>query len=454
MLAKAHLILFLATFAVLPALSQVEPIATGDSTTTEDDSQMMTPPPVSGIPYPNMGTSVARTNYFNAGFTGEMAYLDNVLPGETVTPVSSITYSVLSDFSLQKTTSRQTATLRYSPSFIFYEPTNPSESTNQLDSVDHSASLIYQDRLSPHLGITLDDFFLRTSNVFNDSYPFTAGGLTGSSQAPVPALIAPFAEQMYDNADAAINYQFSRNSMVGGGGSYSNFDLPNPAQAVGLSISNGEGATAFYSRRVAAMQYAGLSYDYSRIVAGSFAAQDIEAQTHTLLPFYTIYFTRRFSLSVTGGVQRTTETQAQGTPVNSWSPSVVASMGWQGVRGNLAIDYLYAVTSGQGLYGAFRSDGASASGGWRLSRTWNAGFTFSYNTITALAQLTGLNFTGGTALTAEASLSRTLGEHFTASFGYQRLQENYVGIQVISENPDSDREYGRITYQFKKALGR
>jgi hypothetical protein len=447
MLARIHLFLLLATLVAAPVLGQVQPSATGGNATTEDDTQMITPPPVNGVPYPTEGTG-ARTNYFKGSLAAEVAYIDNVLPGSTTIPVSDTTYTVLSDISLQKTTPRQSATLRYSPSFIFYEP------TTQLNAVDHSASIIYQDRISPHLSITLDDFFLRTSNVFSDSYPFTAGGLTGSPQAPVPAIIAPFTEQMNDNANGAINYQFSRDSMIGGGGSYSNFDLPNTTQATGLSLSTGEGATAFYSRRLARAQYAGVSYSYSRTVAGSFPAQDINAQTHTLLPFYTVYFNRTFSLSVTGGVQRTTESQAQGTPFISWSPSGVASVGWQGNRGNLAISYLYAITSGQGLYGAFRSAGTNAAGGLKVSRAWNASFSFSYTTTSAITSLINLSYTGGKALTAQAALSRAFGEHFNATFGYQRLQETYNGVPVVSDNPDSDRVFGRITYQFSKALGR
>lgn len=450
---KAHLVLFLATFVALPALAQVEPSATGGSTATEDDSQMMTPPPVSGVPYPSESAG-ARTNYLSGSLIGDAAYLDNVLPGDSSIPVSSMAYSILSDLSLQKTTPRQSATVRYSPSFIFYEPTDQSEPTSQLDAIDQSASGIYQDRLSQHVGITLDDFFLRTSNVFSDSYPFTAGGLTGAPEAPVPALISPYSDQMYDTANASINYQFSRNSMIGGGGSYSNFDLPHPTDALGLNISTGEGATAFYSRRVALRQYLGVSYDYSRTVAGSYSKEDITAQTHTLLPFYTIYFNRSFSLSLTGGIQRTTETQAVGGAIDSWSPSAVVSVGWQGTRGNIAFNYLYAVASGQGLYGAFQSDGTNASGSWRLSPTWNANFSFSYTTTSALASLAGLTYTGGKTLTAEGSVSRSFGERLTASFGYQRLQEDYNGVQVISENPDSDRVYGRISYQFRKALGR
>lgn len=447
MLARAHLILFLLIFAAMPALSQVEPSASGGATTTEDDTQMMTPPPVSGIPYPDTSGAETRSNFLDASVGGSGGYVDNVLPGSTGTPVSTGTYSVLGDFALRRTTPRQEATIRYSPNFLFYEP------VTALNTVDHSASGIFRERLSPHITLTLEDFFLRTSDVFAASYPFSAGGLTGSTQAPVQAVIAPFAEQMNDNANAVITYQFGRNGMVGGGGSYSNFDLPNPAQALGLDTSSGEGASAFFSRRLTGMQYAGIAYNYSRTV-GSIPNVQFETQTHSLLPFYTIYFTHTFSASVSAGIERAEQTQAQTQPYSSWSPSVVVSTGWQGKRGNLAATYLHTITSGEGLYGGFHSDSANASGGWKIGRTWNGSVAISYTNVSQVSSLIGLTYNNGDTITASVSLVHSISEHLSMSIGYERLHENYTGITVITSNPDSDRAYGTITYVFRKPLGR
>jgi hypothetical protein len=47
-----------------------------------------------------------------------------------------------------------------------------------------------------------------------------------------------------------------------------------------------------------------------------------------------------------------------------------------------------------------------------------------------------------------------MGEHFNAEIGYARLHQSYSGVAVISSNPDSDREYVSITYQFTRPLGR
>jgi len=55
---------------------------------------------------------------------------------------------------------------------------------------------------------------------------------------------------------------------------------------------------------------------------------------------------------------------------------------------------------------------------------------------------------------AGVSMGRSFLDHLSTSFGYQRLQEHYTGIAVISENPDSDRVYVTVSYEFKKSLGR
>ena len=209
---------------------------------------LMTPPPVSGMPYPNFTGTETRSNYLDASLNVNAAYSDNIVPGITAQAVANKIYWILPSVTLSKSTPRQKVTLGYGPGFSFYQH------TSVLDTVDQSASFVFQDRLSPHLSISLQDYFLRTSDVFDQSYPFAGGNLTGVAQAPVPALIVPFVEQMSDTANGSIDYQFGRNSMVGGGGSYSTFSFPNPTAAGNLSNSDGEGGSAFYSRRLSGMQ--------------------------------------------------------------------------------------------------------------------------------------------------------------------------------------------------------
>ena len=148
-----------------------------------------------------------------------------------------------------------------------------------------------------------------------------SGNLTGTTQAPVPALIVPYVEQMSDTASGSVDYQVGRDSMLGGGASYSTFSFPNPAAAAGLSNSDGEGGSAFYSRRFSGKQYGGLSYNYSRDVVTDAPYAPFNDQVHSLLPFYSIYFNPRFSVSISAGIQHigitqqfTTQTYRRGRP--------------------------------------------------------------------------------------------------------------------------------------------
>ena len=130
----------------------------------------------------------------------------------------------------------------------------------------------------------------------------------------------------------------------------------------------------------------------------------------------------------------------------------MASIGWQGDRGSLAANYAQTTTTGGGLIGGYESKNASASAHWRMARTWSAGATANYaiykTVTTASAQQ------GGHTVTGAASIEYTMGEHLVASLGYQRLHLSYGGISATSTDPDSDREFVSISYQFKRPLGR
>jgi len=435
----------------LPASSQVEPSATGGGTSTGDDTQMMTPPPVSGMPYAGGAEADARSNYLTGSIGANAGYNDNILPGANARPVSDESYWIYPAIALSKSTGRHKVGLQYSPSFSFYQ------NTTALDAVNQAASLTFQDRLSPHLTLSIQDYFLRTNDVFGGSYPFAAGNLTGTTQAPVPALIAPYIEQMSDTASGSVDYQFGRNSMIGGGASYSTFSFPNPAAAAGLSNSDGEGGSVFYSRRFSGKNYGGLSYDYARDVVTDAPYAPFNTQVHSILPFYSIYFNPKSSFSISVGIQHIDIAQLQTQSYDAWSTAGSASVGWQGTRGSFALSYLHSINTGEGFYEALVSDSVSASSGWKLSPTWNGGFEVSYvnsSPVTTRVGILNYEYEGGNAFTLGASLSHSMGEHLSVACGYDRLQENYPGIPFIVKNPNSDLVFVTFSYQFRKSLGR
>lgn len=444
---KVQLFLFLAALVALPAVAQVEPSATGGSA-TEDDSQMMTPPPVSGMPYANSSSSEERSNYLSASVTGSAAYIDNVLPGAGATPLGALNYSVYPGVAFDRSIPRQKEQFSYSPSFTFYQSTG-SESVSALDSIDHNAAAGYQYRLNPEVAFSVGDTFTRTSNVFDSSALFSSP-VTGSGLTPPASVIAPFEEQMTNVADAVLSYQFARNAMIGGGGSFITFDLPNSTDVVGLYNSTESAGSVFYNRRFSRAQYFGLNYQYAHIVANP-ATGTNETQTNMLTPFYTFYFNQSFSFSVSAGINHVDATAPQAPAVSSWTPTVTVSAGWQGRRGHLAGSFSRTTTAGQGLLGAYEAKNVQASGGRNFARTWTGELSATYTDINSETPLIS-SLQGGNTLTVSATVDHSITDHLTARFQYQRLQENYNGIQAIT--PDSNRECVTLTYQLRRPIGR
>ena len=432
----------------MPAFCQVEPSAEGGATAPEVEIPMATPPLVSGVPYPSVVGVDVSSNFFAVALTANAGYTNNIFLSATGMPVDDYTYLISPTFTYDRITPTQHTAFAYNPAFSFYQP------DSVLDSIDQTANFRFEEHLSPHLAFSVTDFFTRFSDVFNTAFPY-AGGVGGTTQPPSPAVLIPFAQQTANTGGAAITYQFGTNSMVGANGAYSLYDFGNTDLPEGLDNSTGESASAFYIERFARNQYIGLDYLYSRTVATPLNSQ-VDTQTETLMPYYSIYFKGNFSVSVSFGAQNThaTQTSQPTSDFYLWTPAAVASMGWQTPRANLAVTFLRVITAGQGLAGPYQSSNINASGAWKISRTWHTGAAAGYNTIDPALTLVGQVYQGGNYFLAGVTFGRTFGDRFTADLGYDRLQESFSGIQAIAGNPDSDREYVNFTYQFKKPLGR
>jgi hypothetical protein len=404
---------------------------------------MQTPPPVSGQAYPTETGSEARSNYLRAGLNIQTAFDDNLEPGTTGNPVSDVVYSIGSSFALDQSTPRTHKMFSYSPGFTFYEPTSMPNALNQ------NATVSYQYRLSPHTRISVQDSFVQTSNVFDQPY----GGISGSTQSPTGAVVAPFAEQRSNGTSGQLSYQFSGNGMIGVGGTYSIFDYPNPAEATGLSNSNSYGGSAFYNRRLSNTQYIGVNYQYSKMTSSSTSGAS-ETEMNMIYSFYTLYLEHSLSISVSGGPQHFAVTQSPLPASASWTPAGTASMGWQRNRSNLAASYSRTVSGAGGLLGAFKSESAIANASWHLARTWTAGLAASYTTQKNVLPAFFSSSQGGHTISGTVSVQHPISEHFTAGFQYAHIHQSYGGIAVISDDPDNDRASISFSYQFARPLGR
>jgi hypothetical protein len=419
----------------------------------QNDTRMLTPPPVSGQEYPASYTAGEKSNYLRGGVAFSSAYSDNALGSVSGEAVSDVSYSVAPFIELDETTSRLHWGLTYAPGFTFYQR------TSSRSQADQNVAINFQYRLSRHVTFTARDGFQKSSSVFNQ--PFLPGvpAVAGGTQEPNFSVIAPISPFLSNFGNVGISYQFALNGMVGANGTFSNLHYENQAQTPGLSDSNGQGGSAFYTFRISKMHYIGATYQYQRFVSNPTLGQT-ETQTHALFLFYTLYATPRFSISFFGGPQHSDTVQPpqpalplQLTTTRAWIPAAGASMNWQGRFTNVAFSYSHVISDGGGLIGAVQMDSANGSIRQQMTRrlSGSVGAMYAQNNVlgSALAEATNGHTLGGMA-----SLQQEIGQHFNVQLGYTRLHQDYSGVAVLAATPNTNREYISISYQFFRPLGR
>ncbi len=415
-----------------------------DATNTEE--RMVAPTPVGVESYPMDYTSDTRTNYLEGGVSLNSAYTDNLLGGVSDHPVSDVSYSVWPTLTFDLTRSRLHSFLSYAPGFTFYQRTS---ARNQAD---QNLSLDLEYRLSEHTTLTLVDSFRRSSNVLNQQERLSVAPVSGATDPFVQSVIPPVADQLNNSGKAEITYQFAANGMLGISGSATDLHYPNPAEVPGLYDSNSRGGSAFYSHRLSGKHYIGWTYQYQllRAFPTGFRA---ETTTHSGLFFYTAYLRPTLSISLFGGPQLAI-TQASVAPSSHvFSPGAGASFGWQGRWTAMSASYSKTIASGGGLIGAVHQDSATVGFRRQLTRMLSLGAGGSYVLSSVLTPIDTFS-TGGHMISGSVSLRRQLGEHFNCEFGYERLHQIYDNIPLISNAPDTNREWVSISYQFARPLGR
>jgi len=430
-----------------PAAAASAPLITVPVNADSGDAPMLVPPPVSGQSYPLSFASEERTNFLRGGVTFNTAYSDNVLGATSITPVSDTSYSVWPTIALDETTSRLHAVANYAPGFTFYQH------TSAYNQADQNLSLDVRYRLTPHVTISVQDSFQKSSDLFNQPDQAILGSVSGSTENGNQSIIAPLADRLSNNGGGAISYQFSANAMVGASGTFTNLHYPNPSQVPGLFDAASRSGSAFYSYRLSHRHYVGVTYQYQELLSYPLAGTN-QTQTHGAFVFYSYHPSLAFSISLFGGPQYYSEgAEFLGTnqPLlpgsQAWTPAAGASMNWQGWRTAATLSYSHTVSSGGGLVGAVRLDSANASIRQQLTRNLSASVAAFYgnNGVLALSSL------GGHSISGSAAVQRQIGEHVRLQAGYTRLHEDY---NFIVAQPDTNREWISISYQFARPLGR
>ena len=130
-------------------------------------------------------------------------------------------------------------------------------------------------------------------------------------------------------------------------------------------------------------------------------------------------------------------------------------MNWQAQFTSLAVSYSHLITGGGGLVGAVKMDAASLSIRQQLGRALSASLSGGYaqNTVVGNLSQTTAASTNGHSFSGTASVQRLFAEHLNVQLGYTRLHQSY-NVAAISTNPDTNREFVSISYQFSRPLGR
>jgi len=447
----------LVVLTALPLWSQVEsptpanspPQQTGTEISFEHpEDRMQTPPPVSGQLFPTVITSQERANYLRYGAAFTTAYTDNAIGATNGTPISDVSYSIAPMIAIDQITSRLHWSATYAPGFTFYQKLSGRNES------DENASLSLTYRLSPHVTLSAQDSFQKSSNVFNQSDFSTT--VSGQTQAPNFSVIAPVADRLSNFGTIGLAYQFELNDMVGADGTFTNLHYPNQAEVPGLFDSASQAGSAFYSHRFGRANYVGVSYQYQRLLSYPTGGNE-ETQTHAALVFYTFLPSQRFSLSFYGGPQYadTVQPPLSVGPVpeaRSWQPAAGASLNWQGKLTALAVSYTHAISGGSGLAGAVQMDGGTVSIRQMITKSLSGSVAGGYAQNDLLTN--SLSALSGHSIAGTASLQQNLGQHLSVQLGYTRLRQSYSNVQVISTTPNTNREFVAIAYQFSRPLGR
>ena len=432
---------FLVIATTTPVWSQVAPAANGGGFDL-DDTRMMTPPPVSGDAYPVVVGAESRVNYFDGGLVLNSSYVDNLMFGETTKAVSDEIYYFVPSVSLDRRTPRQGETLYYSPGFTLYQ------NTSQLNGVSQDASADYRFHVSPYAVIEISDKFAQNYNLYNQSNPFASGGVSGTPGPSNTVLIAPFANEIVNSSNAGVDYQYGRNAMVGGRGSYDFLHYSDDSHTAGLNNGNTTSAMGFFSRRIGQSEYAGVAYQFAKF---STHPIDTYTVTHTVFGFYTHYFTKSFSFSILGGPEHYAARDSDVPKRESWTPAVQGSLGWQALRTTLSASYSHEVSGAPGFGGAYHANMTSMDGRFLFSRTWSVGIEGYYSLLDGL---TPALFPGGHTISAGTDVQHRVTPGFYAAIGYEHFHESYSAIPATSFVPDSNRVYLSISYGFHRPLGR
>jgi hypothetical protein len=430
--------------SAIPLFSQVQPSAYGGASDLESE-HMMTPPPVSRQGYPTTTGSEERSNILAGGATASAGYTDNLmLLGDQ--KVSDELYTIIPTLSLDRRTPRHGESIVYGAGFRFYQ------NTTNLNAFTQNGSASFRYHFTPYAALVISDSVSQNSNLYSATTS-NAGGISGAPPTQNVAIVEPYADQMTNSTSAGLEYQFSKNSMIGASGSYAFLQFNGHTNLPALSDQNTAGGNAFYSRRFG-KSYAGVTYQFSKYVTHPFGSYTV---SNTVFGFYTHYFSRTISVSFLGGPERYSAWSQTTQKTSAWTPAVQGSVGWQVAKANLAANFAHVVSGAGGLVGTFHADTGAVTGHLMFSRRWGAGAQVSYSRFRNLggsAQIQQALYPGGDSISGGVDVQRSIREWLSLEAGYVHFHQSYGNLTTNRPNYDSNEAHVGISYQFSRPLGR
>ncbi len=432
--------------AALPLWSQVQPSATGgDEITPDNEFEMSLPPQVNGgHGTPMSFGSQARSNYLSGGVILTGAYDDNIMAGGQLAPIRDGSIAIVPTIGYHISTARLSTMLNYGAGFTFYM------ANSVFNQVNQNAAFNLDYHTSRHSTLSIQDSFQQNSSLLSQPYTFN-GGVPGSTANPSSSIIVPYASQILNSTNIAFGYQYSRDAMIGGAGSYGIYRLPNVSQLTGLNNSNSASGLGFYMRRIVKGQYLGAIYQYGHITTNP-----VDTTTNVQIGsiFYTLQPSTRFSLALTAGPEFFTTSEPGHPGSSSLGAFLLASLAWRTMHTAWGASYAHAVTAGQGLLGAYTSDSFNVSANWQFQRTWSTGISGAYLNLATALPVSIPSTPGGHTFFGTVSLSHQLSERLNIEADYRRLHQSYRDITIVSSSPDDDRVSVSLYYQFTRPVGR
>jgi hypothetical protein len=400
-------------------------------------------------------SELERSNYLRYGIAVSTTYDDNA-SNSTTDRIGDFSYSILPNIQLDQTRSRLHWVLGYYGGFT------ANQRLSQRNYGSHNLNGLLQYRLSPHMDLRLSDSFLDTTGLLQQFQNGIGTPVTGPVNQPNPTLITPLAENLNNTANVDWSYQFSRDNVIGAGGTFYDAHFKDqPANSASLLDTDSRSADFYLNHRFTARNWTGITYRFQHLTVGSGAN---ETDTHSLLFSHTIYLREHMTLSFYAGpeyseINTVIVTANVIPPVISFatvsnfdhqvSVSGGGSFGWQGRLTSIRLDASRKVSDGGGVLGAVVLN--SVEGGIRRQLTQttavNLNALYGHNrelgSFTTVAPLTSAAGTVG--------LEQRMGQNFMLHMSYGR---DYQSGRTIVGHIDHNRGIVSISYSFTRPMGR